>query len=59
MIEILVTIVIFLVIFYIAKIIIGQLGLPAHVVQIIYIVMALIALLWLLDLFGLYNFNLK
>ena len=59
MIEILVAIVVFLVVFYIIKLIVGQLGLPAPIVQIIYIVMALIAFLWLLDLVGLYSFNLK
>lgn len=56
MIEILITIIIFLVIFYIAKLIIGSLGLPANIIQIIYLVMGLIALLWILSLFGLFSF---
>lgn len=55
MINLLITIVIFLVVFYIAKLIIGQLGLPANIVQIIYIVLALIALLWILNLLGVYT----
>jgi hypothetical protein len=56
MIEILITIVIMLVIFYIAKLIIGSLGLPANIVQIIYLVMGLIAFLYLLSLLGLFSF---
>lgn len=56
MISLLITLVIFLVIFYIAKLIIGSLGLPANVVQIIYLVMGLIALLYLLSLLGIYSF---
>jgi hypothetical protein len=56
MISILITIVIFLVVFYIAKIIVGSLGLPANIVQIIYLVMGLIALLYVLSLFGLFSF---
>lgn len=53
MISLLITLIIFLVIFYIAKLIIGSLGLPANIIQIIYLIMALIAFLWLLSLFGL------
>lgn len=56
MIELLVTLIIFLVIFYIAKLIIGSLGLPANIVQIIYLILGLIALLWILNLFGLFSF---
>lgn len=52
MISIILTILVFLVIFYIAKLIIGSLGLPANIVQIIYLVMALIGLLYVLGLFG-------
>jgi hypothetical protein len=56
MISLLITIVVFLVIFYIAKLVIGSLGLPANIVQIIYLVLGLIALLWILSLFGLFSF---
>lgn len=56
MITILITIVIFLILFYIAKLIIGSLGLPANIVQIIYLVLGLIALLWILNLLGLFTF---
>lgn len=56
MISLLITIVVFLVIFYIAKLIIGSLGLPANIVQIIYLVLGLLGLLYLLSLFGLFSF---
>lgn len=60
MISLLITLLIFLVVFYVARLIIGSLGLPAHIVQIIYIVMGLIALLYLLSFLGLYSFpNIK
>lgn len=55
MISLLITIVVFLVIFYIAKLIIGSLGLPANIVQIIYLVLALVALLWILQVAGVYT----
>jgi uncharacterized membrane protein len=54
-ISLLITIVVFLVIFYIAKLIIGSLGLPANIVQIIYLVLALVALLWILQVAGVYT----
>lgn len=56
MISILISIVIFLVIFYVAKLVIGELGLPANIVRIIYVVMGLLAFLWLLSLLGLFSF---
>lgn len=55
MISILITIVIFLVVGYIIKLIVGQLGLPSGIVQIIYVIMGLIALIWLLDILGVYD----
>lgn len=56
-ITLLLTVVIFLVLFYVAKLVIAELGLPANIVRIIYIVMALLAFLWLLSLFGLFEFS--
>lgn len=55
MIELLITIVIFLVVLYLARLIIAQLGLPANIVQIIYVVFGLVALLWLLSYLGVYT----
>lgn len=52
MIEFLIMIIVALVVFYIVKLIIGSLGLPGNIVQIIYLVLGLIFLLWLLQYFG-------
>lgn len=57
MISLLVTIVILLVVLYVARLVVAELGLPANVIKIIYVVMALIALLVLLDIVGVYHFN--
>ena len=59
MISTLVTILIFLVIFYVVKIVIGEFGLPPTILRIVYIVMGLIALLWLLSILGVYTFPLR
>lgn len=56
MITILIWIIIALVVFYVLKLIIGELGLPGNIVRIIYIVMALIFLLWLLQMLGVFSF---
>ena len=53
--EILIMLIVALVIFYIAKLVIAELGLPGNIVRIIYIVMALFFLLWLLRIFGLFS----
>jgi hypothetical protein len=53
MIDILILIVVALVVFWIARMIIGQLGLPPNITMIIYAVMALILLLVLLSMLGL------
>jgi hypothetical protein len=59
MISLLITVVILLIVLYVARLVVAELGLPANVVKIIYVVMALIGLLILLNTFGLYDFQLR
>ena len=56
MIELLVGLLVLVIIIYVANLVIGMLNLPAQIKQIVYIIMAVIVLLFLLDFFGLYNF---
>ena len=55
MIAILVNILILLVALYVARLVIAELGLPANVAKIVYLIVALIALFFLLNLFGIYS----
>ena len=55
MIEILITLLILAVIVYVAYLIIGMLHLPQPILNIVYIIAALIVLLILLDVTGLYS----
>ena len=59
MIELLVMVIVALIVFWIVKLIIGSLGLPGNIVQIIYLVMALIFLLWLLQFFGIFRLPIR
>lgn len=61
MIELLVTILLFLIIIYVIYLainfIVARMSLPSEVQTILYIVLGLIALLFLLDILGLYSFD--
>lgn len=57
MMEILITLLVVAVIIYVLYLILGMVNLPAPIKNIVYIVVALIILLWLLDFFGLYSFR--
>ena len=56
MVELLVTLLILAIVVYVAFLIIGMLHLPQPILNIVYIIAALIVLLILLDKFGLYSF---
>lgn len=56
MIELLVSLLIAAAIIYIVYLILGMIELPAPIKNIVYIILALIILLWLLKFFGLYSF---
>lgn len=56
MIEILITLLFGALIVYAIQWFIGQLALPAQAKQIILIIVAILALVWLAELFGVYTF---
>lgn len=58
MISFLVTILILLVVLYVARLVIAELGLPGNITKIVYLILGLVALFYLLNLFGLYTFKL-
>lgn len=57
MIEMLVGLLVLALIVYVVHVIIGMLNLPAQAKTIVYIIVAIIVLLYLLNFFGLYNFQ--
>lgn len=57
MIEMLVGLLILALVIYMVHMIIGMLNLPAQVKTIAYIIVGIVVLLYLLRLFGLYNFE--
>jgi hypothetical protein len=59
MISLLIGLIILVVIVYIANILVNMLALPPQVKTIIYVVIALIALLWILSYLGVYSFPLR
>lgn len=59
MIELLVTLLLLAVLVYVAYLIVGMLKLPPPILNIVYIIMAVIVLLVLLDKLGLYSVNLR
>lgn len=59
MVELLVALLILAVIVYVVYLIVGMLHLPGPILQIVYLIMALIVLFVLLDKLGLYHLNLQ
>ena len=59
MISFLVSILLFLVVLYVVRLVVGELGLPPKIMTIVYLIIGLIALFYLLNLFGVYSFPLK
>ncbi len=59
MISILVSLLIAAAVIYVVYMIIGMISLPAPMKNIVYIIVALIVLVWLLSFFGLYTPNLR
>lgn len=57
MIELLVGLLIAAVIIYVLYLILGMVNLPAPIKNIVYIIVAVIILIWLLQYFGLYSFR--
>lgn len=55
MIELLVSLLLGAVVLYVVYLIIGMVNLPAQIKNIVYIIIAVIVLLWLLSVFGIYN----
>jgi uncharacterized membrane protein YuzA (DUF378 family) len=56
MISFLVTILMFLVILYVVRLVIGELGFPDNITKILYLIIGVIALFWLLDFFRIFSF---
>ena len=59
MISILVSVLVLLVVLYVARLVIAELGLPANITKIIYLILGLVALFWLLNMLGVYSFPLR
>ena len=59
MISLLIGIIILLVIVYVARLVIGEFGLPPTITKLIYLAIGLIAFFYFLDLIGVYHFALK
>lgn len=57
MIELIVTLILLCVLIYAAKLVVGMLGLPAPITNLIYLLIAVIVLFWLLDRFGIYSWR--
>jgi hypothetical protein len=55
MISILVTLLLGAIVLYVVYLIVGMINLPAQIKNIVYIIIAVIVLLWLLQTFGLYS----
>lgn len=58
MISFLVSILLFLVVLYVVRLVVSELGLPPKIMTIVYLIIGLIALGYLLQMFGLYSFKL-
>lgn len=59
MIALLVGLLIAAAVVYVVYLIVGMINLPAPLKNIVYIIMAIIILVWLLSYFGLYSFPLR
>lgn len=59
MISILISVLIAFVVLYVGKLVIAELGLPASVTKILYLIVGLLFLAYFLDLFGIYHLNLR
>ena len=59
MIELLIGLIIAVVVFFIVKLVVAELGFSGNILRIIYAVMGLIFLLWLLNFLGVYHFPLR
>lgn len=59
MISILVTLLLGAIVLYVVYLIVGMINLPAQIKNIVYIIIAVIVLLWLLSIFGLYTVPLR
>jgi len=57
MVELLIGLLLLVLIIYVVHMIIGMLNLPSQVKTIAYLIVGFIVLLYLLNLFGLYNFD--
>lgn len=55
MIELIITLLLLAVLLYVVNIILGEIVLPSWVKQIIYVIIALVVLLWLLGRFNIYS----
>jgi hypothetical protein len=54
LVYVLICVVIFLIIIYVAKFIMAELAVPANIVKIVYLILFLIGLVWMLHYFGVY-----
>ena len=59
MISFLVTVLVFFVVLYVVRMIVAELGLPANITKILYLIVGLVALGYVLNFFGVYKFPLN